>query len=162
VRLPRRHRSAGDQAPLFIEKLQRPNHSPAIISTCSPHGVHRVSTQCRRSHFRAAKPTRPPSRRPRNYQPPRPTLAPPTPRTPDGNQRNKEAPARHLAVRYDAFPPWTDSDIWWYYCDACGRDRITGAELRSSPIVHIAGATKPSSIGRLEVIYTQYGGGSPQ
>jgi CRISPR/Cas system-associated protein Cas10 (large subunit of type III CRISPR-Cas system) len=84
------------------------------------------------------------------------------PKTPDGDQRNEQDPARHLAVRYDAFPPWTDPDTWWYYCDACGRDRITGAELRDSPIVHIAGTTKPSSIGRLGVIYTQYGGESPQ
>jgi hypothetical protein len=111
---------------------------------------------------KATKQARPPAgRRPRDY-PPRPVVALPTPRTPDGGQHTKQAPAWHLAVRYDAFPPWTDPDTWWYYCDACGRDRITGAELRSSRIVHIAGTTKPSSIGRLEVICTQYGGGSPQ
>jgi hypothetical protein len=49
-------------------------------------------------------------------------------------------------------------DTWWYRCDTCG-DRITGAELKGSPIVHIAGTTKASSTGQLEVIYTQYGGG---
>lgn len=101
----------------------------------------------------------PAARRTREY-PPQPVVAPPVPRTPDGGgQRNEHAPARHLAVRYDAFPPWTDPDTWWYYCDTCG-DRITGAELKSSPIVHIAGTTKNSSLGQLEVIYTQYGGRS--
>lgn len=110
----------------------------------------------------AAERPRLPAARPAREYPPRPVSVPPAARTPDGGQRNEQTTDRHLAVRYDAFPPWTDPDTWWYYCDACGGDRITGAELKSSPIVHIAGTTKPSSIGQLQVNYTQYGGRSPQ
>jgi hypothetical protein len=43
---------------------------------------------------------------------------------------------RDDAFRFDAFPPWTDPDTWWYHCDVCG-GRLTGAEIKASPIIHI-------------------------
>jgi hypothetical protein len=62
------------------------------------------------------------------------------PRTTAGIPVERRTPRRtkiHQALRYDARPPWTDPDTWWYLCDACGRTRITGAELKADPIIHI-------------------------
>ena len=103
---------------------------------------------------------RPAARRPRENRP-RVVVAPVLRTPPDGGQRNGQSPHRHIAVRYDAFPPWTDPDTWWYYCDACG-SRITGAELKANPILHIAATTRARSTGPLEVVYTQYGRGTSQ
>jgi hypothetical protein len=86
---------------------------------------------------------------------------PPTPILSDSAQQNGNAALPHKAFRYDAFPPWTDPDTWWYSCDGCG-SRITGAELKASPIIHIVETAKASSSGQLETIHLRFGGGIAQ
>jgi hypothetical protein len=65
----------------------------------------------------------------------------------------------HQAYRYDARPPWTDPDTWWYLCDECGNSRITDAELKASPIIHIvATLERLTSTGKPLINYVQHGG----
>ena len=47
---------------------------------------------------------------------------------------NGQILGEHEAFRYDAFPPWTNPDTWWY---RCGDDQITGARLKASPVIHV-------------------------
>ncbi|MGD0639045.1 MAG: hypothetical protein ABSA72_13505, partial [Nitrososphaerales archaeon] len=63
----------------------------------------------------------------------------------------------HEAVRYDAFPPWTDRDTWWYRCDVCG-DKLTGADLKLSPVIHVVGTYERLATGRYAEVYRRYGG----
>ena len=66
--------------------------------------------------------------------------------------------AVHEAFRYDARPPWTDPDTWWYLCDECGRSRITGAELDTSAVIHTVAILKQlTATGRPLISYTQRG-----
>jgi hypothetical protein len=62
----------------------------------------------------------------------------------------------HEAFRYDAFPPWTDPDTWWYCCDVCG-DKLTGAELKASPVIHIVRTYERSDTGRYVEVCRRYG-----
>ena len=65
----------------------------------------------------------------------------------------------HQAYRYDARSPWTDPDTWWYLCDECGNSRITGAELKASPIIHVVPTLERlTGTGRPLVSYVQHGG----
>lgn len=74
---------------------------------------------------------------------------------------DKWLPQVHEAFRYDAFPPWTDPDTGWYYCDTCG-DRLTGAGIKASVIVHVVATTRPiTSTGRRPTVHTRYGGVAP-
>ena len=67
--------------------------------------------------------------------------------------------AIHQVFRYDARPPWTDPDTWWYLCDECGRSRISGAELNASPVSHIVATPEQlTSAGRPLVSYVRHGG----
>lgn len=73
-------------------------------------------------------------------------------------QNSQRVPEVHAAFQYDAFPPWTAPDTWWYYCDTCGR-RLLGAEIRTSAIVHVVPTTGSiTGSGRLLTVYTRYGG----
>jgi hypothetical protein len=64
----------------------------------------------------------------------------------------------HEAFRWDAFPPWTDPDIWCYGCyDMCGLE-LTGAMLKASPIIHIVRAMDRASTRRPREIELRYGG----
>jgi hypothetical protein len=64
----------------------------------------------------------------------------------------------HEAFRWDAFPPWTDPDIWCYGCyDMCGLE-LTGAMLKASAIVHVVRAMEQASTGRPREIELRYGG----
>jgi Competence protein CoiA-like family len=65
----------------------------------------------------------------------------------------------HKAFRYDAFPPWTDPDTWWYLCDGCGDDRITGAKLKASRVIHVVATYERISTGRYEVVHRRHGAG---
>ena len=65
----------------------------------------------------------------------------------------------HEAFRYSAFPPWTDPDTWWYLCDECGDDRITGAKLKASPVIHVVAIYERTSTGRYEIVHRRYGVG---
>jgi len=62
----------------------------------------------------------------------------------------------HEAFRYDAFPPWTDPDSWWYRCDVCG-DKLTGAELKASPVIHVVCTYECGETGRYAEVYRRYG-----
>jgi Competence protein CoiA-like family len=62
----------------------------------------------------------------------------------------------HEAFRYDAFPPWTDPDSWWYRCDVCG-DKLTGAELKASPVIHVVCTYERADTGRYVEVYRRYG-----
>jgi hypothetical protein len=69
--------------------------------------------------------------------------ASPAPRdTADDEQRLGRLLHAHDAFRYDAFPPWTDPDTWWFNCDTCGRT-YTGAEIKASPIIHTVPSMGP-------------------
>ena len=67
----------------------------------------------------------------------RPLARPPIIGSADARRKNCQLLREHEAFRYDAFPPWTDPDTWWYRCDGCGDDRITGAKLKASPVIHV-------------------------
>lgn len=84
---------------------------------------------------------------------------PPVTEAADMRRENGQLPREHEAVRYDAFPPWTDPDTWWYLCDGCGDDRITGAKLKASPIIHVVATYERTGTGRYEVVYRRYGVG---
>lgn len=43
---------------------------------------------------------------------------------PDTSEEFRQRVRVHDAFRYDAFPPWTDPDTWWYRCVVCG-DKLT-------------------------------------
>jgi hypothetical protein len=62
----------------------------------------------------------------------------------------------HEAFRYDAFPPGTDPDSWWYRCDVCG-DKLTGAELKASPVIHVVRSYERADTGRYVEVYRRYG-----
>jgi hypothetical protein len=62
----------------------------------------------------------------------------------------------HEAFRYDAFPPWTDPDSWWYRCDVCG-DKLTGAELKASSVIHVVRTYERSDAGRYVEVCRRYG-----
>jgi len=64
----------------------------------------------------------------------------------------------HHASRYDARPPWSNPDTWWFRCNQCGRDDITGAELKSSPIIHIVPVADELAASGERTRYVQYGG----
>jgi hypothetical protein len=79
------------------------------------------------------------------------------PDTPDKyNQLLRQLVRVHEACRYDAFPPWTDSDTWWYRCEVCG-DKLTGAELKASPVTHIVCTYERGDTGRYVEVYHRYG-----
>ncbi len=63
----------------------------------------------------------------------------------------------HEAFRYDAFLPWTDPDSWWYRCDVCG-DKLTGAELKASPVIHVVRTYECGATGRHVEVRRRYGG----
>jgi hypothetical protein len=80
---------------------------------------------------------------------------------PGGGRQAGKSLKIHHAFRYDAFPPWTDPDTWWYHCDACG-GRLTGAEMKTSPVIHVVPAVGHlTSTGQPLISYTQYGGTTP-
>ncbi len=62
----------------------------------------------------------------------------------------------HEAFRYDAFQPSTDPDSWWYRCDVCG-DKLTGAELKASPVIHVVRSYERIGTGRYVEVYRRYG-----
>ncbi len=62
----------------------------------------------------------------------------------------------HEAFRYDAFPPWTDPDGSWYRRDVCG-DKLTGAELKASPVIHIVCTYERGETGQYAEVYRRYG-----
>jgi hypothetical protein len=67
---------------------------------------------------------------------------------------NGQILGEHEAFRYDAFPPWTNPDTWWY---RCGDDQITGARLKASPVIHVIATYERTSTGRHEVVNRRYG-----
>jgi hypothetical protein len=89
----------------------------------------------------------------------RPPGRPPVTEAADVQRGNGQLPREHEAVRYDAFPPWTDPDTWWYLCDGCGDDRITGAKLKASRVIHVVATYERTSTGRYEVVQRRYGAG---
>jgi hypothetical protein len=79
--------------------------------------------------------------------------------SPGGRRQAARLPPAHYAFRYDGFPSWTDPDTWWYNCDACG-GRLTGAEIKASPVTHIVPTPgRRTSTGQPLISYTRYGGG---
>jgi len=62
----------------------------------------------------------------------------------------------HEAFRYDAFQPWTDPDSWWYRCGVCG-DKLSGAELKASPVIHVVRSYERADTGRYVEVYRRYG-----
>ena len=109
---------------------------------------------------RTARQAPPPdARRPRAGR--SPAAAIPAPWLPDSAQPNGNAVRPHTAFRYDAFPPWADPVTWWYRCGVCG-SRITGAELKASPVIHTVQTTATSSSGQSEIICIRFGGGIAQ
>ncbi len=89
----------------------------------------------------------------------RPLARPPTIESADGRRENCQLLREHEAFRYSAFPPWTDPDTWWYLCDGCGDDRITGAKLKASPVIHVVATYERISTGRYETVHRRYGAG---
>ena len=89
----------------------------------------------------------------------RPLAGPPTIESVDGRRESCQLPREHEAARYDAFPPWTDPDTWWYLCDGCGDDRITGAKLKASPVIHVVATYERTGTGRHEIVHRRYGAG---
>jgi len=75
----------------------------------------------------------------------------------DAQRENCQLLREHEAFRYDAFPPWTDPDTWWYRCDECGDDRIPGAKLKASAVIHVVATYERTSTGRHEVVHRRYG-----
>ena len=74
-------------------------------------------------------------------------------------KENSQLLPEHEAFRYSAFPPWTDPDTWWYRCDGCCDDRITGAKLIASPVIHVVATYERISTGRYETVQRRYGAG---
>ena len=89
----------------------------------------------------------------------RPLAGPPTIESADGRRESCQLPHGHEAARYDAFPPWTDPDTWWYLCDGCGDDRITGAKLKASPVIHVVATYERTGTGRHGIVHRRYGAG---
>jgi len=89
----------------------------------------------------------------------RPLARPPTTESADGRMESCQLLHEHEAVRYDAFQPWTDPNTWWYRCDGCGDDRITGAKLKASPVSHVVATYERISTGRYETVHRRYGAG---
>ena len=87
----------------------------------------------------------------------RPLARPPIVESADARRENCQLLSEHEAFRYDAFPPWTDPDTWWYRCDECGDDRIAGAKLKASPVIHVVAIYERTSTGRHEVVHRRYG-----
>jgi hypothetical protein len=87
----------------------------------------------------------------------RPPGGPPVTESADARRENCQLRREHKAVRYDAFQSWTDPDTWWYLCDECGDDRITGAKLKASRIIHVVATYERTSTGRHEVVQRRYG-----
>ena len=86
----------------------------------------------------------------------RPSVAT-NPDTPDKySQLLRQLVRVHEAFRYDALPPWTDSDTWWYRFEVCG-DKLTGAELKASPVTHIVCTYERGDTGRYVEVYRRYG-----
>lgn len=92
----------------------------------------------------------------------RPPGRPPVTESADTPRENCQLRREHKAVRYDAFQPWTDPDTWWYRCDGCGDDRITGAKLKASPVIHVVATYERTSTGRHETVHRRYGSGVPE
>jgi competence protein CoiA-like protein len=91
-----------------------------------------------------------------------PASLPITHASPGSTRQAAQLPHAHYAFRYDAFPPWTDPDTWWYHCDACG-GRLTGAEINASTVTHIVPTPgRRTSTGQPLISYTRYGGPAPQ
>jgi competence protein CoiA-like protein len=84
---------------------------------------------------------------------------PPVTESADTPKENGQLLREHEAFRYDALPPWTDPDTWWYLCDVCGDDRITGAKLKASPVIHVVATYERTSTGRHEIVHRRYGAG---
>jgi Competence protein CoiA-like family len=82
----------------------------------------------------------------------RPPGRPPVTESADVRKENCQLRHEHEAVRYDAFPPWTDPDTWWYLCAGCGDDRITGAKLTASRVIHVVATYERTSTGRHEIV----------
>jgi hypothetical protein len=89
----------------------------------------------------------------------RPPMGPPVTESADAREENGQLLREHEAFRYDAFQPWTDPDSWWYLCDECGDDRITGAKLKVSRVIHVVATYERTSTGRHEVVQRRYGAG---
>ena len=87
----------------------------------------------------------------------RPLARPQSTESAEGRRDNGQLLGEHEAFRYDAFPPWTNPDTWWYRCDECGDDRITGARLKASPVIHVIATYERTSTGRHEVVHRRYG-----
>jgi hypothetical protein len=81
-----------------------------------------------------------------------------TPATTATGRRTGRRTPIHQAYRYDARPPRTDPDTWWYLCDACGSSRINGAELQASPIHVVPTLEGLISTGKPLISYVQHGG----
>lgn len=87
----------------------------------------------------------------------RPLATPPIIESADALRENGQLLPEHEAFRYDAFPPWTDPDTWWYRCEGCGDDRITGAKLKASPVIHVVATYERIRTGRYETVHRRYG-----
>lgn len=87
----------------------------------------------------------------------RPPTGPPVTESADTREENGQLLREYEAFRYDAFQPWTDPDTWWYRCDGCGDDRITGAKLKASEVVHVVATYERISTGRYETVHRRYG-----
>jgi hypothetical protein len=87
----------------------------------------------------------------------RPLAGPPVIESADPQRGNCRFLGEHEAFRYDAFPPWTDPDTWWYRCGDCGDDRITGARLKASAVIHVVATYERTRTGRPEVVHRRYG-----
>jgi len=90
----------------------------------------------------------------------RPLARPPATESAEARRENGQLLGEHEAFRYDAFPPWTDPGTWWYRCDECGDDRIAGAGLKASPVIHVVATYERTSTGRHEVVHRRYGAAS--
>jgi hypothetical protein len=87
----------------------------------------------------------------------RPLATPPIIESADARRENGQPLPEHEAFRYDAFPPWTDPDTWWYRCEGCGDDGITGAKLKASPVIHVVATYERIRTGRYETVHRRYG-----
>lgn len=87
----------------------------------------------------------------------RPLARPPIIESADARRENCQLLHEHEAFRYDAFPPWTDPDTWWYRCEGCGDDRITGAKLKANRVIHVVATYERISTGRYEIVHRRYG-----
>lgn len=105
----------------------------------------------------AARQARAAAARRAREEPVRPLARPPVIESADARTENCQLLREHEAFRYDAFPPWTDPDTWWYRCDECGDDRITGAKLKAGPVIHVVATYERTSTGRHEVVHRRYG-----